>query len=604
MKIFIPKVANSFFRKILLLLLVFITVANNSYSSSDSSKQQFFHFPNPFAHLKNPFKKNKLKYIDTITTTSSNFRLNEINSKVIKTTTYPVPVGFNDFEDNLRDMQLLGKIPSDNSFTNRPYYLNTQLTYDSLLKLIDTSIKYGGYLTKKKNFEIRLTPFNILQKYTSDHPYGYNDGPLNSSNGFQFLTSVGIATRWKFISFQIRPEFYKTASNKYQMANGWGALTKSINHIIPGQSFLNINTGPITFSFATMNRWVGPGVFNSLILSNNAQGFRHFSFKTNKPLKIIIGKIEFDLISGILDRMSNQINEVWFTESGYPTNYPVDEVYSSKLPYPKNRRFTSFQFSLSPQFLKNSIFGFTRTFMNYIPSTPGFPTTFIQEYLPILNGIFRTTYIDDYIAKDQKLSFFSKFLFPNDNSQIYFEFLYNDGVANFRDLLLRSQRSSAYLFGFNKYHKISTYKYLSLSAEVTRIAELPNYLISTAGTIYQHDKIYEGYTQNEQLIGAGSGNGNNSQQFTFNYNDRYNKIGLKFEHIARGPSNYSGNYFTLGLRKILWNDYLFGLEINKKISKNMLFKSQFNYIKSRNYLWIDDNYKSNMFLLVNLIYLW
>ena len=110
MKIFIPKVANSFFRKILLLLLVFFTVANNSYSSTDSSKKQFLHFSNPFAHLKNPFKKNKLKYIDTISTRSSNFRSDEIKSRVIKYTTYPVPVGFNDFEENLRDMQLLGKI--------------------------------------------------------------------------------------------------------------------------------------------------------------------------------------------------------------------------------------------------------------------------------------------------------------------------------------------------------------------------------------------------------------------------------------------------------------------------------------------------------------
>ena len=243
--------------------------ANKAFAVPDSAKKHFFHFSNPLKYLINPFKRNTVKYIDTISAKSASFHLNQESTKVRKVTTYPVPVGYNDFEENLRDMQLLGKIPTENSFTNRPYYLNTQLTYDSLLKLIDTSIKYGGYLAKKKNFEVRLTPFNILQKYTSNHPYGYNDGPLNYSNGYQFLVSGGIAMRWKFISLQLRPEFYKTASNYYQTDNGWGTISNKISEIIPGQSSINFNLGPIVLSASSQNLWLGPGVFNSLILSNN-----------------------------------------------------------------------------------------------------------------------------------------------------------------------------------------------------------------------------------------------------------------------------------------------------------------------------------------------
>jgi hypothetical protein len=598
------KLADHLFKKALYLLLFFSLVASNSYASSDSSKKQFFHFSNPLTHLKNPLKKNKLKFIDTISATSSNFRLDELKSRVIKITTYPVPVGFNDFEDNLMDMQLLGKIPSDNSFTNRPYYLNTQLTYDSLLKLIDTSIKYGGYLVKKKNYEVRLTPFNFLQKYTSDHPYGYNDGPLNYSKGYQFLLSGGIAMRWKFISLQLRPEFYKTASDHYETGNGWGAVTQSETRSIPGQSSLNINLGSITLSAASQNLWVGPGISNSLLLSNNAEGFRHLSLKTNKPIKTIIGNIEFNLLSGVLERKKGFINEFTMNVYEYLNTYPRNEIYSSQIPYPLNRYYNSLMFSINPSFLPNSYFGFQRVFQNYIPANTYSKLDFINEYLPVFNGIYRTSYTDDNFPRDQKLSIFSKFFFPRDNASIYFQFAYNDGVVNFRDLMLRSQRASAYIFGFNKYQKINNNNFISLNFEATRISELPNYLVTFASTFYEHGMINEGYTNNEQIIGSGSGNGNNNQKVSFHLHKKFTKYGFVFEHISQGPINYINNYFTLNLRTILWDDYLYGLNININVKKNILLKSQINLIKSRNYLWKEGNNHKNLFLLLNLIYLW
>ncbi len=604
MKIFKQKLANSLFKKILILSLLFIIVGFNSYAFSDSSKKHFFHFSNPFTHLKNPFKKNKLKYIDTISTRYTNFRLDEIKSKVIKTTTYPVPVGYNDFEENLRDMQLLGKIPSDNSFTNRPYYLNTQLTYDSLLKLIDTSIKYGGYLTKKKNFEVRLTPFNVLQKYTSDHPYGYNDGPLNYSKGYQFLVSGGFAIRWKFISLQLRPEFYKTASDYYETGNGWGAVTQSETKIIPGQSSLNINLGPLTISAATQNLWTGPGFYNSLILSNNSQGFRHIGLKNNKPLITPIGNFELNIISGILERKNNQLNEAWQKVSSYPLIYPRPDIYSQAIQLPQNRYFNLINFTYSPKFLPNSFWGFQRMFQNYLPANTLSNLNFTNEFLPILSGIFRTEYTDDNFPRDQKLSFYSKFIFPKNQMQINFEFAYNDGVVNFRDLILRSQRSSAYIFGFEKKYQINLYKYLSINFEAIRLAELPNYLVSYAGTFYEHGKILEAYTNNEQLIGAGIGNGNNSQKASFFFHQGINKIGLSFEHISQGPMNYSGDFFTLGIRKVLWDDYSTSIDGDILVLKKLLIKSKLSVINSRNYLWEKQNIKSNLLLLVNFIYLW
>jgi hypothetical protein len=374
--------------------------------------------------------------------------------------------------------------------------------------------------------------------------------------------------------------------------------------MIPGQSSLNINLGPITLSAATHNLWTGPGVFNSLILSNNAEGFKHLSFRTNKPLKTNLGNFELNLISGKLNYKQNQINEVWMSNLFYPKNYPNETYYGTNKPYPSHRYFNQLTFVYSPIFLPNSSWGFQRSFQNYLPATTNSNLNFINEFFPVLNGIFRNSYTDDDFPRDQKLVIFSKFGFPKNNFQVYFEFAYNDGVANFRDLLLRSQRSSAYIFGFNKYYQFNKNYYLSINFETVRLAELPNYLVSYAGTIYQHGLILEGYTNNEQIIGAGVGNGNNAQQFSFNIHKGINKLGFRFEHINQGPINYAGDFYSLGIRSILWDDYLYGFEGNFKILNNIVLKSQINFINSRNYLWIKDNKHFNLFLLMNLIYLW
>jgi len=61
----------------------------------------------------------------------------------------PVPVGNTDIDEQINDLQLLGKISDNYSLTNRPFITDTKLTYDSLLKLLDTSVRYKGKLVDK-----------------------------------------------------------------------------------------------------------------------------------------------------------------------------------------------------------------------------------------------------------------------------------------------------------------------------------------------------------------------------------------------------------------------------------------------------------------------
>ena len=67
-----------------------------------------------------------------------------------------------------------------------------------------------------------------------------------------------------------------------------------------GQSFAKLNFGPITAGYSTENIWWGAGVKNSIIMSNNAPGFGHFTINSNKPIKTRSGTLEFQMVGAKL----------------------------------------------------------------------------------------------------------------------------------------------------------------------------------------------------------------------------------------------------------------------------------------------------------------
>jgi hypothetical protein len=143
----------------------------------------------------------------------------------------PMAVGYTDFDDNIRDLQLLGKLQPEQSLTIRPYILTPKLGYDSLLAMIDPEFENHGHLVERKHSDIQLLPINFLQKYNSHHPYGWNDGPLSFSKGYQFVGSGGVYMRWRNIHLTLRPEFFKTASDPYETNSDWGQRTSALSKL-------------------------------------------------------------------------------------------------------------------------------------------------------------------------------------------------------------------------------------------------------------------------------------------------------------------------------------------------------------------------------------
>ena len=105
---------------------------------------------------------------------------------------------------------------------------------------MDPELLNEGHLFHNKHFDVQLLPFNYLQKYNSDRPYGWNDGPLSFSNGYQYLVSGGAYFRWKNIHLTLRPEYYHTASDKYETSSEWGQVNPSLNKLTLGVTVIKI----------------------------------------------------------------------------------------------------------------------------------------------------------------------------------------------------------------------------------------------------------------------------------------------------------------------------------------------------------------------------
>lgn len=498
----------------------------------------------------------------------------------------PIAVGYTDFDENIRDLQLLGKLPSDNSLTIRPYILPKTVTYDSLLKAIDLSIVNNGHLVRKKHFDLQLLPVNFLQKYNSHHPYGWNDGPLSFSKGYQYLVSGGVYMHWRNIHLTLRPEYFRTSNDIYEIGNGWGEVTPSLNKVILGQSNLRIDFGPFGITAGTNNMWRGPGIISSLLMTNNAQGFQHIGLNTIKPLKTPLGSFELSVFGATLTQNSTQ---------GF------ENKFLKKSDLSKNTRFINMlTLTYSPVFLKNFYLGANRVFHQFTRTTPS--RNFMRDYLPVTLPLFRNVYQDNAEAIDQILSGFVKYTFPKEHAELYFEYGWNDGKSNSRDLLLDNSHSSASVLGFRKLQYFTNNTFLSITFEATRMAQTPSYLQRNAGNWYVHGMLIEGYTNENQVLGAGSGFGNNIQSLLINWNKNWKKYGIKIQHIAQNPL-VGVNLFDSNGGAVVWNDFTYGI-ILKQLYKNILFNVNIDWVNSNNYLWQENKKRQNFHFFLNTIFLW
>lgn len=510
------------------------------------------------------------------------------------------PIGQLELDGDVRNLQLKGLTNPMQSFTVRPTHFDNKV---NLLNLIDSvnDIQFKKINFNKSGDGLTLLPAILTTKFNSHHPYGWNDENMIAAKGLQTRISAGIHAKWGPLSVQLRPEYVYSANPTFEHNAGFGAPTNgSSAKLYLGQSNMSLNAGPIAFGLSTQNLWFGPGQYSALLLSNNAPGFEHFNIHTTRPIKTPIGHIEFQIIGGRLNEDS--------ADGGLYENFFLKPQTISN----DSRYLNAMVLSYQPRFLKGFFIGFTRAFQLYEKDFNLQENSIVQKYLPVLTSLFKNATSDeDTKMRDQQLSVFLRWLLPKAHTEFYFEYGYNDHKANARDFVVDPIHAAAYIVGAKKLVPLAKKNHwLELTTEITQMAQSNIYVLRNSGNWYVHGQIWQGMTNNHQILGAGSGFGNNVQTFTIAKLDGIKKLGIKIQRIQQDPKGtfYDGSLGLVGLNNLYlrdnqWNDFSVGLMARWKFKK-IIASAEVQQVFSNNYSWLKNNNRSNFYGLLNIAYLW
>ena len=224
-----------------------------------------------------------------------------------------------------------------------------------------------------------------------------------------------------------------------------------------------------------------------------------------------------------------------------------------------------------------------------------------NENLKYLGRLFTLSTANDTDGdgEDQKASFFADWIFQKVGFEVYTEFGIDDFMSN---PLENPFHTAIYTFGLKQNIPMKSEK---LRSEI--ILEINNFEMSQDfqlewcyGGYYTHGKILSGYTNNGQILGAGSGSLGNSQILSYILYHPKGNINF-FIHRYCPNNNYIFNKAVYDTAKVYplgegyWSDYetylIFGLQSDNFIKSNLDISCGIDLILQRYnmYIWYNNN---------------
>ena len=513
--------------------------------------------------------------------------------------------------DYLRTSQLLGKFKSDVSFTLKPFDIGKN-GIEINKEIFDTE-KYAPTVLSflKGNGKIKILPIDYNIEFNSHHPYNRNNGSMIPNRGYQHILSAGVFAEIGPLSIQLKPEYLFSENKDFEGfgegPNGhypviwarryqlWNHIDvperfgeKSISKTLIGQSSIKLNYKGLSLGISNENIWWGPSIRNSIMMSNHAQGFKHITFNTNKPLKTKIGNFEWQFISGRLESSG-------FTPPNTNFEYAGTKLYVPKI---NQQGFTDdwrylqgYTLTYSPKWVSGLSLGFIRWVQMYSALTRGkyFWMNGSPTWFPVFNNIFRKNDIyEDYETEtDQSAGIFLRWLWKDSKAEIYVDYHYNDSKQSIRDLLLDSKHSRAVTVGLQKVFEINNDNFL-FSWEWTQMEQTAGRLLRSAGSWYAHGSVFDGYTNKGEVLGSSIGPGSNSNYFALNRIRNKEKLGLALEIIDQDNDFYYEAFASADDYRRYWKDFNLHINFSKKY-KQFWLSTNLMYSRSLNYQWdLDD----------------
>jgi hypothetical protein len=539
-----------------------------------------------------------------------------------------IPLGFPVLNEYLRREQVLGNLNPDFSFNYRPILVEKAFPELNSPFVVDSTDGYQKKVRifdeKSGNFKFSILPIQLNTVYNSHHPYSWGDGAILPAKGIQTLLSAGFFVKWGILRIGLNPQFHYAENSAFEeypedapfeyfqrlRRGSFGLDTPvrfgqtSITRVLPGNSYAYLNFGSFSTGLSTENIWWGPGRKNALHLSDNAQGFLHYTIKTSKPAKTFIGNFEGQYFMAKLD--------------GSKRPHFSDNAYSELLPSKNDstwRYFTGISFSYNPKWVPSLFMGISRTFQIYRSDMDDD----LRAWFPIFDPIPKegTGVIENILLReDQHLSFFARYVIPVAKTELYFEYIRNDHSLSWREAFLNPDHSRGYLIGFSKYFQAWGNSNIEILGEMLHTQISINNIIRWTGPpnnglgLFDNYQVTHGLTNRGEILGSHGGTSGNIYSMSAAVINKFNKFGIELERIERDKNFYNLAYSS-SIDVSPWIDSSIG--IIAEAFKNGFFITaniktihtlNYNFYNSKldNSIFTEQNSKFSLYTKINVAY--
>lgn len=415
--------------------------------------------------------------------------------------------------------------------TPHPWQNNNLGTKKTLWK---SSAENTNWFTNGLNRSVALKIYGPewFNSYNTAAPYGQNDGALWQGKGYNTSLTAGVRLEAYGFEVTVKPQVAFSQNLGFEIMPGvygseysyfWAGNIDLVQRYGDssfwtfdwGDTELRWSWNTFTIGFGFQSPWLGPAWLNPMLGSNNSGTYPKFDIglrrtKVTLPwLGWYIGDIEGRIWCGKL------------SESDYFDNDSSNDY----------RQLTGFSIAYSPAFLPELTFSINKISI----------ARWDEKSIKYLNPFYDTNAVED-----QKCSFAVDLLFPAVGFEFYGELGLDDynsrGFAN-------PFHTAIYTIGAKKeisfFQKFSYFKKFNIRPEI--IFEWNNFEMSQDFQLqwhymgyYSHGLIKQGYTQDGQIIGAGSGYFGNSQYLALRTYFSKGDITF-FIHFNKPDTNYLNN---------------------------------------------------------------
>lgn len=377
--------------------------------------------------------------------------------------------------------------------------------------------------------------------HNSAIPWSLNDGALWAGRGVSWRVSGGISAKLGRINLVLAPELAVMSNSDFDLRvpwierppippdrSGWqfewyayGPYSidmptrfgdANLNRLHLGQSSISVDLGATELGFGVENNWWGPGIYNALILSNNAPGFGHFFFRPARPFNTRLGEVDFRWMVGGL------------TESEFFDTVSTNDLRSISAAAVTLRLRKPDGLTIGAA---RSVWG-TSTGWGEIP----------LRWLEVFHGTGRPNnraLSDSALypgGREQMYSLFARWVFPRAGLESYVEWGRTEFPISIRDLLVSPNHTQAYTLGLQWQRSVlrdSTV--LRFGIENTTVEQSATFRDRPLGVWYTSRRVIQGYTNRGQPLGAAVGPGSSGQTMVIDVVSRAASFGLKAGRI-------------------------------------------------------------------------